>query len=122
MFVRGAEIVLICIDQPNTLLMDHHIREIRNIELNVKIILVMTKVDEYFSHREEMKEYAENKELKIFFTSALTGEGVRELVEEIARHFISLGSIGNTGFNLETIDSNQSTFNDESITKCCITM
>nr|QBK85506.1 MAG: Ras-related GTPase [Marseillevirus LCMAC101] len=121
MFIKGAKIVLVCFDSPDISLVQRHVGEIDDIDSSVRIILVMTKIDkEYFSRREAMKEYAQSKNLDIFFTSSLTGEGIQELFEEVARHYLLIDSTSdNDTFDLETTPVTNS---HVMFTQCCITM
>lgn len=123
MFVRGAKVVLVCFDSPTIDVVQKHLDNIDLIEPTVRIILVMTKIDQAsFRDVEKMEEYALEKDLSIFSTSALSGDGVRELFENIARY------IEMTGVTTDTKDKRVFALNSDSysmsgtprmFTRCC---
>ena len=127
MFIKGAKIVLICFDRPDVSIVQKHEREIHDIDSLVRIILVMTKVDRRSrgDQREAIKEYAQSRDLSVFFTSSLTGEGIQELFNEIARHFISLldtESISDDDiFDLENSPARLEN-SPAILSQCCVTM
>ena len=124
MFIRGAKIVLVCFDRPDIDVIQNHLNSINIIDPSVRIILVMTKIDQASFHdTEKMEEYALNKELSIFLTSALSGVGVQELFEDIARYFISMDAINThdkDAFELESLTHTESLSSTAgSFTQCC---
>ena len=93
-FIRGAKIVLICFDSADVDNVQNHINNVNSVDPTVRIILVMTKIDQVTFHdTKKIKEYALTKELSVFLTSAKSGEGVQKLFEEIARYFISINDV-----------------------------
>ncbi len=129
MFIRGAKIVLVCFDLPDVNGVQKHIDDIHIIDPSNRIILVMTKIDQASRNDTKMmREYALNKELTIFLTSAKSGEGVQKLFEELARHFISLAALSPDALlddedAFELGDSKSSSLGmKSSFTQCCVTL
>ena len=127
MFIRGAKIVLVCFDLPDVDVVQKHIDGIHIIDPSIRIILVMTKIDQASRNDTKMMgEYALNKELSIFLTSAKSGEGVQKLFEELARYFISLDALSPDSllnedvFELESPKS--SSYLTMNSSRCCVTL
>ncbi len=122
MFIRGAKIVLICFDRPDTRLVQKLIDDVYKIDSTVKIILVMTKIDNIDFHEvENLEEYALDKELPIFLTSALTGQGIQNLFEEVARYFISIDAGEKTVDASDTFELRSDTYiSGGSLSQCCM--
>lgn len=122
MLIRGAKIVLICFERPNVKLVQKHIDEVERIDPSVRIILVMTKIDQInFRDVERMEEYASNIGLTIFSTSALTGQGIQSLFEEVARYFLSIDTDRKSSDEiLDTVELRTDTPNPRVFTQCCI--
>ena len=129
MFIRGAKIVLVCFDLPDVDVVQKHIDGIHIVDPSIRIILVMTKIDQVSRNDTKMmEEYALNKELSIFLTSAKSGEGVQRLFEELARYFISLAALSPDSllneedvFELESPTSSSLGMTN-SFTQCCVTL
>jgi tRNA U34 5-carboxymethylaminomethyl modifying GTPase MnmE/TrmE len=122
MFIRGAKIVLICFERPDVKLVQKHIEEVERIDPSVRIILVITKIDRIkFRDIEKMEEYASSVKLTIFSTSALTGQGIQSLFEEVARHFLSIDTDRKSSDEiLDTVELRTDTPNPGAFTQCCI--
>ena len=91
-FIKGARVVLLCFDEPNVSEIQNRIVDIESLEPNIKIIIVLTKIDincNKLDIYQPVLEYAEYKNLELFFTSSLTGKGVKELFEDIGRYFLT---------------------------------
>ncbi len=124
-FIKRSKIVLVCFDDPDINVVEKHLKNINVIDPSVRIILVMTKIDKSSSQEvKKMEEYALNKNLSIFLTSSLSGVGVYELFEDLARYIISKDNINDIPdknvFELEphtypeSLSSTTGTF-----TQCC---
>ena len=68
-----------------------------------------------------MEEYASNIGLTIFSTSALTGQGIQSLFEEVARYFLSIDTDRKSSDEiLDTVELRTDAPNPGVFTQCCI--
>ena len=80
MYMRGADIILICSDEPDPDIFKHYINLSLTSTPECTIILVLTKIDdeEVFHNVEDFAEY---NQYDLVYTSALTGKGTKNLEE-----------------------------------------
>ena len=102
MYIKGALVVLIVFHNFQDLLkIEEYVEDAKEVEDDIHVILVPTKIDLSFSGQDtmwedlldipeerlkcpELKKYAKGNDYPLFFTSSKTGQGVKELVEYVA--------------------------------------
>jgi len=93
LYTRGVNMAMICSDYPDPENFKYYINLAQRDSPDCLVILVMTKVDTVNfvgdCPRSKMDKFAGDNGYLISYTSALTGEGVGELVEVIAERFVA---------------------------------
>lgn len=84
----------------------------QNAVQNVPVVLVGNKVDVGAGAKLEVgtaKKWAAKEKLPLFFTSAMTGEGIKELFEHIARVYVAAANVPEETLNrkIEAADDEQ---------------
>ena len=88
-YLRHAEIVLICFDEIEKKLLDRFLGECKLEGPGAKIFFVATKMDERkaLGSLDYAKQKAEEEKIPMFFTSAMNGLGIENLFDAIFAHF-----------------------------------
>lgn len=103
MYTRGANIVILCIDDSNlqNLINDFKVYKLDN--LDARIIVVITKIDTPMFNRDSFDKivrYCKDLEFPIYFISSKTGEGIEELTKSLIAECLKLKSSYTQNINL----------------------
>lgn len=110
LYVKGAKICLLCTNTNDIPYLRQKLANIRNIEPEIKVVIVVTMVDKivYVSlmreHFGEIVDFTHVNNLELYFTSSLTGEGVTDLFENVARYTNSLPNEKSEFVNIDLSD------------------
>lgn len=123
LFLKEAKVVLVCFEQPTI----HEIVKFVNIARDhdcENIVLVVTKTDLHtdsqcsgplsMSLYQNIIRYAQDENYPLYFTSSLTGDGVKQLFDDVALLFLASRELMEEG-NVLSFD------NDDAVDKsnCC---
>ncbi len=86
LYLRNVDVALVCFQHPKLEKISNYVAILQKSDPDIKIFLVITKVDLWASHTtfSEIFEYASDKNLQIFKTSSISGDGVVNLFNEVA--------------------------------------
>lgn len=86
MYMRGAKVVIFCFNNPDVKTIRKKIQYISNVDPKAKVFLVATKV-ELHEQKAIFEDVGLSLNERVYCTSSKTGEGIRELFDDIA-HFV----------------------------------
>lgn len=118
LYIRGSEIVLLCLENPTQVIFEKYVHMIRNINDTAAIYLVLTKMDMYsrsmFEHLENYIMYNMDS-TPVFYTSVYEGMGISSLMNKVEEHLDKI----QTDVDCIIKDDSSGIAKDISLFRCC---
>jgi len=93
LYIHNSHVAIICFELPRLKKIQKYVKTIQEVDPQMHIILVATKIDLYgipvgvdktqLIHP-DVEKYAETEKLKLYYTSSMTGQNVQELFQYVA--------------------------------------